>query len=140
MKTHRAPAWRTGPPPGPRWAHRAVLPSTYTATGASLRYTVILIPDEDGGSSVSVPAMPGCFSQGDRRADALANAREAMELWVEAEAEEGRAPLGNTPQVVAQGVAEALQILEELRSSGDIPDRGDALELVPVELRRAAAA
>jgi antitoxin HicB len=30
-----------------------------------------------------VPALPGCVSQGDNRAQALANIREAIELYVE---------------------------------------------------------
>ena len=33
--------------------------------------------------------LPGCHSQGDSRTDALANIREAIELWLEVEAEEG---------------------------------------------------
>jgi antitoxin HicB len=48
------------------------------------RYTVVLTPEvEDGGYSVSVPALPGCFSQGDSLEDALAQIREAigLHLW-----------------------------------------------------------
>jgi antitoxin HicB len=48
------------------------------------RYTVVLTPEaEDGGYSVSVPALPGCYSQGDSIEDALAQIREAigLHLW-----------------------------------------------------------
>ena len=45
-----------------------------------MRYTVVLEREADGGYSASVPALPGCHSQGDTRAEALANIREAMEL------------------------------------------------------------
>jgi predicted RNase H-like HicB family nuclease len=38
---------------------------------------------------VSVPALPGCHSQGDTRAEALANIREAMELYIETLREAG---------------------------------------------------
>ncbi|MGA8198085.1 MAG: type II toxin-antitoxin system HicB family antitoxin, partial [Acetobacteraceae bacterium] len=31
----------------------------------------------------SVPALPGCVSQGDNRDEALANIREAIELYVD---------------------------------------------------------
>ena len=36
-----------------------------------MRYTVVLEREEDGGYVVSVPALPGCVSQGDTRAEAL---------------------------------------------------------------------
>ena len=48
-----------------------------------MRYTVILEQEEDGGYVVSVPALPGCVSQGDTRAEALKNIREAIQLYVE---------------------------------------------------------
>jgi predicted RNase H-like HicB family nuclease len=46
-------------------------------------YTVILEQEPDGGYVVHAPALPGCVSQGDTRAEALANIREAMELYIE---------------------------------------------------------
>jgi predicted RNase H-like HicB family nuclease len=49
----------------------------------SMRYTVLLAREEDGGYVASVPALPGCVSQGDTRAQALANIREAMELYID---------------------------------------------------------
>ena len=48
-----------------------------------MRYTVVLEREEDGGYVASVPALPGCVSQRDDRAQALANIREAIELYVE---------------------------------------------------------
>jgi len=48
-----------------------------------MRYTVLLEPEEDGGYVVSVPALPGCVSQGDTRDEALVNIREAISLYVE---------------------------------------------------------
>lgn len=44
---------------------------------------VILIPDETGGYVVEVPSLPGCRSQGETEAEALANIREAIELYIE---------------------------------------------------------
>lgn len=46
-------------------------------------YTVILEREADGGYVVSVPALPGCVSQGDNRDEALANIREAIQLYIE---------------------------------------------------------
>ena len=48
-----------------------------------MRYTVLLEPEEDGGFVVSVPALPGCISQGDNLEEALANIREATSLYIE---------------------------------------------------------
>lgn len=48
-----------------------------------MRYTVLVEREEDGGYVVSVPALPGCVSQGDTRQQALANVREAMEVYIE---------------------------------------------------------
>ena len=46
-------------------------------------YTVGLETEKDGGFVVSVPALPGCFTQGDSRDEALRNAREAIAAYVE---------------------------------------------------------
>lgn len=48
-----------------------------------MRYTVVLEREADGGYVASVPVLPGCVSQGDSRAEALANIREAIALYIE---------------------------------------------------------
>jgi len=48
-----------------------------------MKYTVILEREADGGFVVSVPVLPGCVSQGDTREEALANIREAIDLYIE---------------------------------------------------------
>lgn len=48
-----------------------------------LKYTVILIPEDEGGYSVEVPALPGCYTQGDTRKEAISMAREAIELHLD---------------------------------------------------------
>jgi predicted RNase H-like HicB family nuclease len=48
-----------------------------------MRYTVVLEQEEDGRYVASVPALPGCISQGDNRAEALNNIREAIKLYIE---------------------------------------------------------
>jgi predicted RNase H-like HicB family nuclease len=42
-----------------------------------------LEPSEDGGYTAFVPSLPGCISEGDTRAEALQNIREAIELYLE---------------------------------------------------------
>jgi predicted RNase H-like HicB family nuclease len=49
----------------------------------AMRYTVILEQEEDGGYVASVPALPGCVSQGNNRTEALANIQEAIKLYVD---------------------------------------------------------
>ena len=46
-------------------------------------YTVILEQEPDGGFVVTVPALPGCVSQGDTKDEAIKNIREAIELYLE---------------------------------------------------------
>lgn len=46
-------------------------------------YTVILEQESDGGFVATVPTLPGCVTQGDTRDEALRNAREAIELYIE---------------------------------------------------------
>jgi predicted RNase H-like HicB family nuclease len=47
------------------------------------RFRVILEPNELGRDTVTVPLLPGCISEGDTRDEALANIREAIELYIE---------------------------------------------------------
>ena len=60
--------------------------------GAMTHYVAIV---EDAGADKAVgiwfPDLPGCFSAGDDVDDALRNAHEALALYAEAEAQEGRA-------------------------------------------------
>jgi predicted RNase H-like HicB family nuclease len=44
---------------------------------------VILIPDESGGYTAEVPSLPGCISEGNNVEEALANIREAIDLYIE---------------------------------------------------------
>jgi predicted RNase H-like HicB family nuclease len=54
------------------------------------RYTVILHPAEEGGYWVEVPALPGCYSQGESVEEAVAKVREAIEAHLEALRGEGQ--------------------------------------------------
>lgn len=48
------------------------------------RYEIIIFwSDEDGVFIADVPELPGCMAHGSSHAEALANAQEAIELWVE---------------------------------------------------------
>ncbi|HYE27584.1 MAG TPA: type II toxin-antitoxin system HicB family antitoxin [Allosphingosinicella sp.] len=54
-------------------------------TDARGRYKVVIEPlsDEDGGGFLAtVPELPGCMSDGETRAEALANVEDAIATWI----------------------------------------------------------
>jgi predicted RNase H-like HicB family nuclease len=53
------------------------------------RFPVVLSEDEAGFFNAACPIIPGCFSQGKTREEALANIREAIELSLECREQEG---------------------------------------------------
>ena len=48
-----------------------------------MKYTIIIEPEKEGGYSVSVSALPGCFSYGDTVQEARQNIKEAIECHLE---------------------------------------------------------
>lgn len=51
-----------------------------------MKFRVIIREDkEDGGYNVSCPSLKGCHSQGETVEEALANIKEAIELYLEPE-------------------------------------------------------
>jgi antitoxin HicB len=75
--------------------HYTVIESAIQANGFAVkkyRYTIILQPEPDeGGYSVTVPALPGCVAQGETLEEAIALAKEAIALHVTGLIEEGEA-------------------------------------------------
>ena len=53
-----------------------------------LKFNTVFLEEDNGGYSVSVPALPGCFSQGDSFETAVENIKEAIELYLEGEKED----------------------------------------------------
>ncbi|HUW60812.1 MAG TPA: type II toxin-antitoxin system HicB family antitoxin [Candidatus Bathyarchaeia archaeon] len=64
-----------------------------------MRFNVTIDRDEDGKWIVECPSIPGCVSQGDTRAEALDNIREAIQLCLEVRAEKGLPLTVETGQV-----------------------------------------
>jgi predicted RNase H-like HicB family nuclease len=48
-----------------------------------MKFKVVLEPSDEGGYTVYVPTLPGCVSEGDTIEQAIANVREAIELYLE---------------------------------------------------------
>jgi len=55
-----------------------------------LTYTVELEPQKEGGYTVTVPALPGCISEGDTLEEALENIKDAIEGYLKVLAKHGR--------------------------------------------------
>ena len=72
------------------------------------RYTIILEPDpEEGGYTVTVPALPGCVTQGETIEEAIVMAKDAIRLFIETLIAEGQpVPLEHEhPQAIIINVA-----------------------------------
>lgn len=50
---------------------------------------IIWWSNEDDAFVVDVPELPGCMAHGSDRAEAIANAEEAIELWVKTARDDG---------------------------------------------------
>ena len=48
-----------------------------------MKFEIVLDPAVEGGFNVTVPALEGCFTQGDTEAEAVANAKEAIICYLE---------------------------------------------------------
>ena len=47
-------------------------------------YTVVLERNDDGRWTVTCPVLPGCVSEGDTRAEAITNIKDAISLYLKA--------------------------------------------------------
>ena len=59
------------------------------------KFDVLLERDSDGGFVVSVPALPGCYSQGDTLKEATSNIKEAIELYLKTSKEKKKKTVFN---------------------------------------------
>ena len=71
----------------------------------SLKYPVLISPlsaEDGGGFLATVPDLPGCMSDGETPQEALANAEDAIESWLEAARDLGR-DIPSPPRHAANG-------------------------------------
>ena len=59
----------------------------------STEYTIVIEKDEDGYYVGSVPALPGCHSQGKSSDQLLERRQEAIGRWLEVNGEDAPGPL-----------------------------------------------
>ena len=62
---------------------------------------VLLFQDEDSYFVAEVPSLPGCVSQGETRAEALENIKEAIALHIEVLVERGQPIPDDNVEVVS---------------------------------------
>ena len=65
-----------------------------------MQVKIIVHEAQEGGWWAEVPALPGCASQGESMDELLANMREAIAAWMEAEA----------PEPLAAGVGRVVEL------------------------------
>lgn len=56
------------------------------------RYTVLFEVQPDGGYHAMCPVLPGCHSEGNTLDEAVANVREAIEVYIESMIAHGEVP------------------------------------------------
>ena len=54
-----------------------------------MEFEVVLIPQAEGGFTVSVPDLPGVITEGDTREEALNMARDAIQLYLSVHRDKG---------------------------------------------------
>jgi predicted RNase H-like HicB family nuclease len=66
-----------------------------------MKYRALIEQDEDGVFVAEVPSLPGCISQGQTRAEATENIKEAIALYIESLAAHNEAvPLPITEELI----------------------------------------
>ena len=65
------------------------MPDKMTDMQAKMKYRIVLEPQEEGGYTVYVPALPGCLSQGETTEEAMDNIKEAIIVYLESLRERG---------------------------------------------------
>ncbi|EHQ92011.1 type II toxin-antitoxin system HicB family antitoxin [Desulfosporosinus youngiae] len=77
------------------------------------RFKIVLdFNEEDGGFTVTVPALPGCVTEGDTIEEALTNAKEVSKGYLKALEIQGR-PISPTQ---LKGIQSALSSLDTYKS------------------------
>ncbi|MHB9023297.1 MAG: type II toxin-antitoxin system HicB family antitoxin [Armatimonadota bacterium] len=67
-----------------------------------IEYTVLLHPAEEGGYWAEVPALPGCFAQGETVEETLNNTKEAIASHIAALREEGLSVAGDNGLLIGR--------------------------------------
>lgn len=69
----------------------ATTPAKPVAVDVAVVLSAVVRPEPSGGYSASIPALPGCHTQGETLDEVRANLREAAEGWLAVAHEDGLA-------------------------------------------------
>jgi len=86
-------------------------------------FYVTLEPSDEGGYTAYVPDLPGCISEGDSVDEALANIREAIQLYLDIDAEISLKPVSLVYQRDFEfnpNVYKVAEVLEDYSVGADI--------------------
>ena len=67
-----------------------------------MEYTVLIHPAEEGGYWAEVPALPGCYTQGESVEETLSNVKEAIESHIAALQEDGQVVTGDNGLLIGR--------------------------------------
>lgn len=70
-----------------------------------LKYTAVFEPAEEGGYVVTVPALPGCITEGDTFEEAVEMVKDAIEGYLSVLKDEGEEIPRETEDIVVTKVA-----------------------------------
>lgn len=69
-----------------------------------LKFNAVFRSEEEGGFSVSVLELPGCFSEGETLEEATSNIKEAIKLYLEAISEDELVYLPESESIIVSQV------------------------------------
>ena len=75
-----------------------------------MEYTVLVYKAEEGGYWAEIPALPGCYSQGETVEETMKNVKEAIEAHIMALKEEEKAPTEEDFIIARVNVAESAAV------------------------------
>lgn len=102
-----------------RGCQGALIPlyDAYDVMDQEIRYSVTLRPEPEGGFTVRVPALAEIVTYGETEEEALANAREAIELVLESRAERGET-IPPSDVIQTQSAINTLTMIRALEKAG----------------------
>lgn len=75
-----------------------------------MEYTILIHKAEEGGFWAEVPALPGCFSQGETVEETITNTREAIELHISCMKEDGEEIPGDNDFIISRVRVETVAV------------------------------